>query len=137
VSVDSDGNKAVGWSAYLLTCTYRACGDRRSHFGQIIPSGCCTATDLDKNIGMPVPMGLPVAVQQVLDVVRVIGNETVHPAELYLRDDRTTAASLFTLVNLIAEKMITEPRAGAEMFDALPQGKRDYVGKREGRKPGA
>jgi hypothetical protein len=96
-----------------------------------------TGKDVDKDIGMLVARGLPVAVQQALDVVRVIGNEAVHPGELNLKDDRTTAASLFTLVNMIAEKMVTEPRAVAEMFDALPQGKRDHIGKRDGKEPRA
>ena len=54
--------------------------------------------------------GLPPKIQQALDIVRVIGNNAVHPGQIDLRDDRSTAMRLFELVNLIAEVMITQQK---------------------------
>lgn len=36
--------------------------------------------------------------------MRVIGNESVHPGEMDIRDDHDTVFQLFDLVNLIAEQ---------------------------------
>lgn len=94
-----------------------------------------TGKDLDKDIGMLVTKGLPVKVQQALDIVRVIGNEAVHPGVLDLRDDRATASTLFGLVNMIADRMITQPKEVAVLFDGLPQTKRDAIERRDGKKP--
>jgi len=57
-----------------------------------------------------VSKGLDPLVQQALDIVRVIGNEAVHPGVMDLKDDRETAATLFGLVNAIADQMITHPK---------------------------
>lgn len=78
---------------------------------------------LDHKIADLVARGLPVQVQQALDVVRVIGNEAVHPGQMDLRDDRATAASLFRWVNYIAERMISEPNRLEEAFNSLPPNK--------------
>lgn len=61
--------------------------------------------------------------QRALDVVRVIGNEAVHPGELDLRDDRSTATQLFGLVNLIAEQMISAPKHVMALYRTLPPDK--------------
>jgi len=64
--------------------------------------------DLNKDIGNLVKKGLPQKVQQALDLVRVIGNEAVHPGQIDLNDDPVTAAKLFELVNIIADTMTTQ-----------------------------
>src|SRR5688500_789233 len=66
--------------------------------------------NINNDIASLVKKGLSVTMQQALDSVRVIGNDAVHPGEMDLKDDRDTALKLFTLVNLIAHRMITEPR---------------------------
>jgi hypothetical protein len=88
---------------------------------------------LNDQIGTAVKSGVPIAVQQALDVVRVTGNNAVHPGQIDLGDDSATATTLFRLVNLIAEKLITEPREVAQMFDGLPSGDKDAIAKRDGR----
>lgn len=76
--------------------------------------------------------GLPVQIQQALDIVRVVGNEAVHPGQLDLRDDQDTALKLFGLVNLIAEVMITQPKHVAAMFSSVvPESKRAEIEKRD------
>lgn len=64
---------------------------------------------IDENIGALVKSGLPVTVQQALEVVRVVGDNAVHPGKLDLRDDRKTALAIFDLVNIVVDKMIAEP----------------------------
>jgi hypothetical protein len=88
---------------------------------------------LDDQIGAAVKKGVSVAVQQALDSVRVIGNNAVHPGQIDIRDDPGTATTLFMLVNLIAEKLITEPKAVKAMYETLPEGARAAIAKRDGR----
>ncbi len=78
--------------------------------------------NINEDIKMLVANGLDPRIQKALDVVRVIGNNAVHPGQIDLRDDRATAESLFGLLNLIAEKMISEPKHVDEVYAALPEG---------------
>lgn len=91
---------------------------------------------IDDDIGALVATGLPVAIQQALDLVRVIGNNAVHPGTINLNDDRDTAVKLFELVNLIAENQITQPKAIAKLFDEkVPAGAKAAIAKRDGAQP--
>lgn len=65
--------------------------------------------NINADIASLVTKGLSPIIQKSLDVVRVVGNEAVHPGIIDLRDDRDTASKLFRLVNLIAEQMISIP----------------------------
>lgn len=76
--------------------------------------------------------GLNPLVQQSLDVVRVVGNEAVHPGVIDLRDDRASAERLFDLVNIVAEQMITHPKSVQEMYAKLPPAKLDAIQRRDG-----
>lgn len=90
---------------------------------------------IDDDIGALVTKGLPVAIQQALDLVRVISNNAVHPGTINLNDDRDAAAKLFELVNLIAENQITQPKAIAKLFDEkVPAGAKAAIAKRDGAK---
>jgi hypothetical protein len=88
--------------------------------------------NINDDIASLVKKGLSVQIQEALDIVRVIGNEAVHPGQIDLNDDRATAASLFELVNLIIEERISEPKRRAEMYAKLPASKRDAIAKRDG-----
>ena len=57
-------------------------------------TGLAGEKKLDKAIGALFHRGLLVQVQQALDVLRVVGNNAVHPLELDLRDDRPTARAI-------------------------------------------
>ena len=74
--------------------------------------------------------------QMAQDVVRVIGNNAVHPGRIDLRDDRPTAESLFRLINLICEKMISEPRHVEAVYAALPEPARKSIERRDAPKQG-
>lgn len=89
--------------------------------------------DLNNNIANLVKEGLPKKVQKALDVVRVIGNEAVHPGILDLKDGYSTAFQLFRLTNFIAEKMLTEPKEVDKLFDRLPDSKKKQIASRDGK----
>lgn len=90
-----------------------------------------TSGGINKDIGSLVSKGLPLAVQRSLDVVRVVGNNAVHPGELSEGDIAEVALSLFELVNIIVEDRISRPKALEELYQRLPQGARDSVDKRD------
>lgn len=90
-------------------------------------------TNINADIGRLVSEGLPVSIQQALDTLRVIGNESVHPGELDIRDDRNIAMQLFRLVNIVVHDRISQPREISELYASLPQSKRDSIAKRDGK----
>jgi len=89
--------------------------------------------NINQDISTLVKDGLDRRVQQALDVVRVVGNNAVHPGEMDIRDDRATALQLFTLVNLIVDIMITQPAHVKQLFDSLPAGALQAIVKRDGK----
>lgn len=79
--------------------------------------------NIDKDIASLVAKGLNPVVQQALDAVRVIGNESVHPGEINLDDNRETALQLFQLFNFIVDQMISHPKQVAAIYSGLPENK--------------
>jgi len=84
-----------------------------------------------------VAKGLDPRVQKALDAVRVIGNNAVHPGQIDLRDDRATAESLFGLLNIVVEKMISEPKHIDEVYASLPESARQAIERRDSDPPSA
>ena len=83
--------------------------------------------NINDQIGYLVGQGLSVRIQQALDVVRVIGNECVHPGELDLKDDKKIAKALFDLINVIVDDRISSQKKIQAMYDRLPQKKREGI----------
>ncbi|MCT7295585.1 DUF4145 domain-containing protein [Ralstonia sp. CHL-2022] len=102
-----------------------------------IQLGCPAGNSIDANIALLVGRGLDERMQQALDTVRVVGNEAVHPGELDLRDNTEMATRLFELVNLIAEEMVSRPKRVKEMYDRIPEGKRQSIEARNAKALGA
>ena len=88
--------------------------------------------NLNADIAKLVEEGLPPKVQKMLDTVRVIGNHAVHPGQINLDDQPQTAEALFRLVNIIAEKMITEPKEIDALYGSLPEKDKEQIAKRDG-----
>jgi hypothetical protein len=86
---------------------------------------------IDDDIRALVSKGLNPIVQKSLDIVRVIGNEAVHPGTIDLKDDRQTAIELLGLINIIADQMITQPKKVDELYMALPESKRKAIEERD------
>lgn len=87
--------------------------------------------DINDDIASLVKKGLPVAVQQALDSLRVIGNEAVHPGAIDLNDNRETALALFELLNFIVERTITQQKKISDIYGKLPKSKLDAILKRD------
>ena len=90
-----------------------------------------SGNDLSQDIAKLVKDGLPVRVQKTFDFVRVIGNNAVHPGVIDIDDNPQIAEALFRLVNFIAEKMITEPKAIDALFDSLPEENKKHIATRD------
>ena len=90
-----------------------------------------TGNNLNDDIASLVRKGLKPLVAKSLDVVRVIGNEAVHPGTIDLNDDKDTAISLFELVNIIADQMITQPKKVDELYAKIPESKRKAIERRD------
>ena len=87
--------------------------------------------NLNNDIGNLVKKGLPIKIQKALDIVRVIGNNSVHPGQIDLQDDVETANKLFDLINIISEVMITQPKHVDEFYDSLPESQKEQISKRD------
>ncbi len=87
--------------------------------------------NLNKAIGNLVKKGLPEDIQKALDIIRVTGNKAVHPGKISKEDDSQTVESLFILVNLICEKMITDKNKLKFMYDSLPKNQKKAINKRD------
>ena len=88
--------------------------------------------NINEDIGNLVKKGLPIKVQQSLDIVRVIGNNAVHPGQIDLTDDVETASKLFVLLNIIADVMITQPKEVDNLFNSLPASQLAGIKHRDG-----
>ncbi|MBP2661476.1 MAG: hypothetical protein H6Q69_4508 [Firmicutes bacterium] len=89
---------------------------------------------IDDDIAFLVSNGLPETLQKAFDIVRVIGNEAVHPGTIDLKDDHETAKKLFLLINTIVDHLITQPKNINELYSKLPQEKLSAIIQRD-RKP--
>jgi hypothetical protein len=78
-----------------------------------------------------VKKGLSIKIQQALDFVRVIGNNAVHPGKIDLNDNKEAAISLFNLINIITEVMITQPKEVDNLYSSLPQSQIDSIKERD------
>lgn len=91
-----------------------------------------TGKNINEDIKSLVAKGLEPEIQKALDVVRVIGNNAVHPGELDLTDDRATATTLLALINIIVDRRIAARKRIDEMFQSLPQRAREAIERRDG-----
>lgn len=91
----------------------------------------CKGKDINKDIKELVQGGLPPQVQKALDIIRVTGNNAVHPGKMDLDDNEQIAAKLFELMNFIVDKMIVQPMEIDSIFDGLPEGALKSIGERD------
>lgn len=90
-----------------------------------------TGNNINGDIANLVKKGLPKQIQEALDIVRVIGNESVHPGQIDLNDNKEIAIKLFDFVNIIANIMITQPKDINGIYKTLPEKKLEGIKKRD------
>ncbi len=71
-------------------------------------------------------------VQQALDVVRVTGNNAIHPGEIDMTDDRDRAATMFAVLNAITEDLVAKPKQMQSLYDGLPESVKQHISQRDG-----
>ena len=89
-------------------------------------------TNINDDIKNLVAKGLPDIVQQSLDIVRVTGNNAVHPGQIDT-DDLEVVNKLFDLLNIIVEYMIALPKRVSGLYAALPNNAIESIKKRDGK----
>ena len=89
--------------------------------------------DINTDIGALVKKGLPAKIQQALDIVRVTGNNAVHPGEIIIDDNPEVVSALFGLINLIIDNRIAEPKKIESLYNALPERALRGIEERDGR----
>jgi hypothetical protein len=109
-----------GAAALLRLCIQKLC----KHLGE-------QGKNINDDIASLVTKGLSPKIQKSLDVVRVIGNEAVHPGSIDLNDQPDIAMKLFDLVNIIAETMISHPKMIDAIYEELPDQKLNQINKRD------
>lgn len=90
-----------------------------------------TGKDINSDIGALVKKGLHPNVQRALDIVRVVGNESVHPGTIDMQDNFETALSLFDLINFIVSETITREKSIDKLYSSLPQSKLEGIRNRD------
>jgi hypothetical protein len=86
--------------------------------------------NINEDVKSLVSKGLPPIVQQSLDVLRVTGNEAVHPGQIDT-DDSEVVGKLFELLNIVVEYMIAMPKRVSGIFSGLPASAKDAISKRD------
>lgn len=109
-----------GASALLRLAVQKIC----IHLGE-------NGKNLNDAIGSLTRKGLPVEIQQALDIVRVIGNNAVHPGKISENDVADIADTLFELLNLIVEETISRPKKMNNLFSRLPETAKIEIIKRD------
>ena len=89
-----------------------------------------SGTNINNDIKHLVAKGLPSIVQKSLDIVRVTGNEAVHPGQIDT-DDPNIVASLFELTNIVVQYMITLPKQVGSIYESLPTDKVEAIANRD------
>ena len=88
--------------------------------------------DINRDIGNLVQNWLNPTIQKALDTVRVVWNESVHPWEIDMKDNKDIAIKLFGLINLIANALITQPKEVEELYYwVIPDSKLEGIENRD------
>ena len=79
--------------------------------------------------------GLSPKIQKALDLLRVIGNNAVHPGQINLDDNKDVALKLFKILNIIANEMITKPKEIETLYEeVIPAETKKHIEARDGKK---
>lgn len=88
---------------------------------------------INEMIKQAVQKGVPEHIQQFMDITRHHGNAAAHGGDLALNPDenRDNTEYLFTVINTLAECLITRPREAKEAYNKLPESIRQQIARRD------
>ena len=89
--------------------------------------------NLDAKIGKLTSRGLDERVQRAMDVLRVIGNNAVHPGRIDLDEEEDIVPSLFGLLNVVVEQVISRPKQIDALYAGLAGEALQGIAQREAR----
>jgi hypothetical protein len=75
--------------------------------------------------------GLGRRVRDSMDILRVVGNNAVHPGEIDLEDNQEISLGLFQILNFIVDKAISEPAQIDLIYSKLPETAREAIERRD------
>jgi hypothetical protein len=87
--------------------------------------------NIDDDIATIVSNGADTQVQKAMDILRVFGNNSVHPGEINLNEKSELVVKMFQLVNFVADKKITQKKELDKLFDGLPVTIKQQIAKRD------
>ena len=87
--------------------------------------------NINDDIAHLVEKGLPIPVQQALDIIRVSGNHAVHPGTIEIDDRLENALALFGLINYISNHFLTQPKYISSFYNKLPERDRTNIERRD------
>lgn len=91
--------------------------------------------NINNDIKELVAEGLNFKIQQALDLLRVIGNNAVHPGQINLDDNAEVAEKLFSILNFIADELITKPKELESLYaDLIPSETQEHIKQRDKQK---
>jgi hypothetical protein len=88
---------------------------------------------INHKIGELVKRGLDPNVQQAMDVLRVYGNNAVHPGQIEVEAESQTVDALFVLLNMIVEQVIVRAAQVKRLYESLPQSALEAIERRDGK----
>lgn len=84
--------------------------------------------NINSDIKDLVAEGLSPKIQQALDLLRVVGNNAVHPGQINLDDNAEVAEKLFSILNFIADELITKPKELEILYaDLIPPDTQEHI----------
>ena len=88
--------------------------------------------NINDDIKELVSEGLSPKIQKSLDLLRVVGNNAVHPGLISFDDDSDIALKLFKVLNIIADEMITRPKEVENLYDdIIPEDTKKHIENRD------
>lgn len=88
--------------------------------------------NINNDIKELVSEGLNQRIQQALDLLRVVGNNAVHPGKIDLDDSPEIALKLFHVINFIANEMLTKPKELDLLYEELvPDETKQHIEQRD------
>lgn len=88
--------------------------------------------NINQDIKELVSEGLSPQIQQALDILRVVGNNAVHPGQINFEDNSEIAEKLFEILNFIANELITKPKQLKQLYSELiPLSTQEHIKQRD------